>query len=120
MVGLKPSFGLVSHFAVGFAFEPSVDHVGPMARTVPDVAAALQAVAGCDGYDPHQHRGIPESIDALSDLDGGVRGLRIGILDEGFSEPIEPSVSEGVLAAVSTLEKLGAEVSRISVRSLPR
>ena len=115
VVGLKPTFGLVSHFAVGFAAEPSVDHVGPMARTVPDVAAALQAVAGYDDNDPRQRRGIPESIDALSDLDGGVKGLRIGILEEGFAEPIEPGVAEGVLAAVSTLEKLGAEVSRISV-----
>jgi amidase len=115
VVGLKPTFGLVSHFAVGFAAEPSVDHVGPMARTVPDVAAALQAVAGYDDYDPRQRRGIPESIDALSDLDGGVRGLRIGILEEGFADPIEPKVAEGVMAAVSTLEKLGAEVSRISV-----
>jgi amidase len=66
VVGLKPTFGLVSHFAVGFAAEPSVDHVGPMARTVPDVAAALQAVAGYDDLDPRQGRGIPESIDALS------------------------------------------------------
>jgi amidase len=115
VVGLKPTFGLVSHFAVGFAAEPSVDHVGPMARTVADCAAALQAVAGYDGYDPRQHRGIPESIDVLSGLDGGVRGLRIGILEEGFAEPIEPEVSAGVLAAVSRLEKLGAEVSRVSV-----
>jgi amidase len=106
---------LVSHFACGFGAEQSVDHVGPMARTVPDVAAALQAVAGYDDNDPRQRRDIPDSIDALSDLDGGVKGLRIGILEEGFAEPIEPAVAEGVLAAVSTLEKLGAEVSRISV-----
>jgi amidase len=115
VVGLKPTFGLVSHFAVGFAAEPSVDHIGPMARTVHDVATALQAVAGYDDYDPRQHRGIPESIDALSDLDGGVRGLRIGILEEGFAEPIEPEVAEGVLAAISTLEGLGANVTRVSV-----
>ena len=115
VVGLKPTFGLVSHFAVGFAAEPSVDHVGPMARTVADVAAALQAVAGYDDNDPRQRRGIPETIDALSDLDGGVRGLRIGILEEGFADPIEPGVAAGVMAAVSTLEKLGAEISRISV-----
>jgi amidase len=115
LVGLKPTFGLVSHFACGFAAEPSVDHVGPMARTVPDVAAALQAVAGYDDNDPRQRRGIPESIDALSDLDGGVRGVRIGILEEGFAEPIEPGVAEGVMTAVATLERLGAEVSRISV-----
>jgi amidase len=115
VVGLKPTFGLVSHFAVGFAAEQSVDHVGPMARTVADTAAALQAVAGYDDYDPRQRRGIPDSIDALSNLDGGVKGLKIGILEEGFAEPIEPGVAEGVLAAVATLEKLGAEVTRISV-----
>ena len=115
VVGLKPTFGLVSHFAVGFAAEPSVDHVGPMARTVADVAAALQAVAGYDDNDPRQRRGVPETIDTLTDLDGGVRGLRIGILEEGFADPIEPGVAAGVMAAVSTLEKLGAEISRISV-----
>jgi len=115
VVGLKPTFALVSHFACGFAAEPSVDHVGPMARNVEDVAAALQAVAGYDDNDPRQRRGIPESIDALTDLDGGVKGLRIGILEEGFAEPIGSSVAEGVLEAISTLEKLGAEVSRISV-----
>ena len=60
-----------------------------MARTVGDVAAALQAVAGYDDYDPRQHRGIPQSIDVLSGLNGGVKGLRIGILEEGFAEPIE-------------------------------
>ncbi|MGA8195746.1 MAG: amidase family protein, partial [Acetobacteraceae bacterium] len=101
VVGLKPTFGLVSHFAVGFAAEPSVDHVGPMARTVADVAAALQAVAGYDDNDPRQRRGVPETIDTLTDLDGGVRGLRIGILEEGFADPIEPGVAAGVMAAVS-------------------
>lgn len=115
VVGLKPTFGLVSHFACGFGAEQSVDHVGPMARTVQDVAAALQAVAGYDDNDPRQRRNIPDGIDALSDLDGGVKGLRIGILEEGFAEPIESGVAEGVMTAVSTLEKLGAVVSRISV-----
>jgi amidase len=52
VVGMKPTFGLVSHFAVGFAAEPSVDHVCSMARTARDVAPALQAVAGYDDYDP--------------------------------------------------------------------
>ena len=118
VVGLKPTFGLVSHFAIGFGAEPSVDHVGPMARNVPDVAAALQAVAGYDDYDPRQRRDIPENIDALSGLDGGVRGLKIGILEEGFAEPIEPGVAAGVLAAVSKLEKLGAEVTKISIPQL--
>jgi amidase len=115
VLGLKPTFGLVSHFAVGFAAEQSVDHVGPMARNVPDLAAALQAVAGYDDYDPRQRRGIPESIDTLSDLDAGARGLKIGILEEGFAEPIEPGLAKGVMAAISTLKELGADVRKISV-----
>lgn len=115
VLGLKPSFGLVSHFGAGFAFEASVDHVGPMTRNVPDMAAALQAVAGYDDLDPRQRRGIPDGIDALTGLDRGVKGLKIGILEEGFAEPIEPEVAEGVLAAVAVLEKLGAEIVRISV-----
>jgi amidase len=86
VVGLKPTFGLIAHFVCGFAAEQSVDHVGTMARNVEDVAAALQAVAGYDGYDPRQTRDIPEAIDALSNLDGGVRGLKIGILEEGFAQ----------------------------------
>jgi amidase len=44
-----------------------------------------------------------------------VKGLRIGILEEGFAEPIEPRVAEGVVAAISTLENLGAEVTKISI-----
>jgi amidase len=115
VLGLKPSFGLVSHFGAAFGFEQSVDHVGPMARTPEDVAAALQAVAGYDELDPRQRRGIPDGIDALSGLDGGVKGLRIGILEEGFAAPIEPGVVQGVLDAVAVLERLGAEVVRISV-----
>jgi amidase len=115
VVGLKPTFGLVSHFAVGFGAEQSVDHVGPMARTVQDTAAALQAVAGYDDYDPRQRKEVPDSIDALTGLDGGVKGLKIGILEEGFAEPIEPAVAAGVMAAIETLQGLGAEVRRISV-----
>jgi amidase len=115
LVGLKPTFGLVSHFGAGFGFEMSVDHVGPMARRVEDVAAALQAVAGYDDLDPRQRRDVPDSLDALTDLDGGVEGLRVGILDEAFAEPIDPAVADAVLEAVRVLERLGAEVTKVSV-----
>jgi len=68
----------------------------------------------------HARARYPESIDPLTDLDRGVRGLKIGILQEGFAEPIEPEVAAGVLKAVSTLEKLGAEVKRSPSRSMRR
>src|SRR5215510_14399233 len=70
-IGLKPTFGLISHFGIGFGSDPSIDYTGPLAKRVEDVAAALQATAGYDGLDPRQARDIPETYDALTDLDGG-------------------------------------------------
>ena len=59
ILGLKPTFGLVSHFGIGFGSDQSIDYTGPMARTVEDCAAALQATAGYDAYDPRQTRDVP-------------------------------------------------------------
>jgi amidase len=115
VVGLKPTFGLVSHFGIGFGSDPCIDYTGPMAKRVEDVAAALQATAGYDGLDPRQARDIPESYDALTGLDGGVQGLRIGILEEGFEGPLQPEVRDAVMAAVAELEAAGAEVTKVSV-----
>lgn len=112
IVGLKPTFGLVSHFGIGFGSDQSIDYTGPMARTVEDAAAALQATAGYDGYDPRQRREVPETLDVLSHLHDGVAGLRIGVLEEGF-EYVDPEVCDIVLAAVNELEKAGAKVSRL-------
>ena len=115
VVGLKPTFALVSHFGVGYATDPSIDHVGPLARTVEDVARALQAVAGYDSLDPRQGPVMPTQFDVLSDLGDGVEGLRIGILEEGFGEPIQPEVRDAVLAATRVLAEAGATVTRVSV-----
>jgi amidase len=115
VLGLKPTFGLVSHMGVAYGSEQSIDHTGPMGRYVEDVASALQAVAGFDGYDPRQGRDVPDQIDALTHLREGVKGLRIGILDEGFDEPIEADVRDGVLAAVDVLAEGGAVISKVSV-----
>jgi amidase len=115
VVGLKPTFGLVSHFGVGFGSDPSIDYTGPMAVRVEDVALAMQATAGYDGLDPRQARDIPETFDAMTGLDGGVKGLRIGILEEGFEGPLEPEVRDAVMAAVAELEAAGAEITKVSV-----
>src|SRR5215510_4007082 len=112
IVGHKPTFGLVSHFGIGFGSDQSIDYTGPLARTVEDAAAALQATAGYDPYDPRQTRDVPISMDVLGRLADKVSGLRIGVLEEGFDEA---EVRELVLAAVDVLARLGADVSKVSI-----
>src|SRR5437667_10649636 len=82
IVGLLPTHGLVPHSGV-FGLEPTIDYVGPMARTVEDVATALACVAGSDGDDPRQAH-VPASVPAYTDaLSRGAGGPRIGILAGG-------------------------------------
>src|SRR5947208_13444109 len=114
IVGHKPTFGLVSHFGIGFGSDQSIDYTGPMARTVEDAAAALQATAGPDGYDPRQTRDVPARMDVLGRLTEGIARLRIGVLQEGFDDA-EDDVRELVLAAVDVLAKTGATVSKVSI-----
>jgi amidase len=114
VVGHKPTFGLLSHFGIGFGSDQSIDYTGPLTRTVENAAAALQATAGYDPYDPRQTRDVPVSIDVLSRLADGVSGLRIGVLEEGFDDA-EPDVRDLVMAAVDMLAEAGADVSKVSV-----
>src|SRR5262252_940689 len=114
IVGHKPTFGLVSHFGVGFGSDQSIDYTGPMTRTVEDAAAALQATAGHDPYDPRSTRDVPEHVDVLSRLADGIGGLRIGVLQEGFDEA-QDDVRDAVLAAVDVLARTGAGVAKVSI-----
>lgn len=113
-VGLKPTFGAVSHFGAGFGSDQSVDYVGPLTRTVRLAAVAFAAVAGRDGLDPRQTAATPECFDVLSALEGGVEGLRIGILTDGFADA-DPAVAASVSAAAEVLAGLGAEIVEVSV-----
>jgi amidase len=114
IIGHKPTFGLVSHFGIGFGSDQSIDYTGPMTRTVEDAAAALQATAGYDPYDPRQTREVPSSVDMLGRLADGVSGLRIGVLKEGFDEA-DPEVRDMVMAAVDVLGGAGAKVSNVCI-----
>jgi amidase len=114
IVGHKPTFGLVSHFGIGFGSDQSIDYTGPMTRTVEDAAAALQATAGPDGYDPRQTRDVPARMEVLGRLTEGIARVRVGVLQEGFDDA-EDDVRELVLAAVDVLAKTGANVSKISI-----
>jgi amidase len=113
-VGLKPTFGLVSHFGIGFGSDQSIDYTGPMTMSVRDAALALEAVAGYDGLDPRQTKQVPDHYDATSGLTQDIAGLRIGVLTEGFAGATD-AVADSVHQAVAVFAKLGATVSEVSV-----
>ncbi len=115
IVGLKATHGLVPYTG-GFPIEATVDHLGPMTRTVGDAALLLTAIAGPDGQDPRQG-GAPTGIDYTRGLDDGVGGKRIGVLREGFALAglSEPEVDEAVRRAAQRFAELGAKVIEVSV-----
>ena len=111
-VGLKPTYGRVSRAGV-FPLGASLDHVGPLARTVADAAHVLDALAGTDPRDPTTLRTAPPRCAAA--LDGGARGLRIG-WDEGYATTmVLPTVSDAVRGAVEHLRRAGAEIVPVRV-----
>src|SRR4030095_323913 len=118
IIGHKPTFGLVSHFGIGFGSDQSIDYTRPMitplAARRDDAAAALQSTAGYDAYDPRSTRDVPARMDVLGRLTEGVAGLRIGVLQEGFDDA-QDDVRDTVLAAVDVLAKAGAGVAKVSI-----
>ena len=111
IVGLKPTYGLVSRWGLT-ALSWSLDHPGPMTRTVEDAAIALNAIAGHDPKDiASANVNIPNYSSALT---GNVRGLRIGMPKEYFEAPLDPQVRKAVEDAIGVLESMGAEVKEVS------
>jgi amidase len=121
VVGHKPTHGLVPYTGA-FPIENTLDHLGPITRTVRDAALMLGVLAGPDGLDPRQGAGWQPGgshghSTFLADLDAGVDGLRIGVLAEGFAVPglSDPAVDDAVRSAIATLAGAGARVSEVSV-----
>ena len=116
VLGLKPTFGLVPHTGCVGPDDPTLDYVGPMARTVEYLAAALESVAGVDGFDWRQAK-VPLQLPEYTQImKKGVGKLTIGILSEGFgSEGSDPEVERTVLDALSTIEDAGAHLEQVSI-----
>lgn len=114
VVGLKATYGLVPYTGA-FPIELTLDHLGPIGRTVTDVALMLTAIAGSDGHDPRQV-GVRVD-DYLTQLDHGVEGLRIGIVPEGFGWDglSEPRVDELVRESADRFTEAGAKVVEANV-----
>lgn len=113
--GLKPTWGLVPYTGA-FPIEPSIDHLGPMAASVRDVALLLDAIAGRDGSDPRQLDTPFESVNHVQRLEQSTRGMRIGVLREGFAtERADPQVDAMVRLAAGRFDALECTVTEVSV-----
>jgi aspartyl-tRNA(Asn)/glutamyl-tRNA(Gln) amidotransferase subunit A len=117
VIGLKPTYGAVSLGGV-FPLTYSLDHVGPMTRTVEDNAILFHAIAGHDPADPTSTaRATP---DCLTDLKTGLKGLRIGLIEHFYQEDAaaDPDQVRAIEQAVDVLRRLGASVKTIRVSPL--
>jgi len=112
VVGVKPTYGRVSRSGV-VAFASSLDQPGPLGREVWDAAALLQAIAGRDPAD--QTSSSRPVDDYLGGLEGGARGLRIGVPREWFQEGLDPAVEAQVRAALAAYHRLGATLVELSL-----
>jgi amidase len=113
IVGLKPTYGLVPYTGIG-PLEITLDTAGPMTANVADNALLLEVIAGPDGLDSRQR---DVKVSRYTEALGlGAKGLRIGVLKEGFGHPnAEPDVEAKVRAAAARFNSLGAVVKEVSV-----
>ena len=112
ITGLKPTYGRVSRWGM-IAFASSLDQAGPMARTAEDCALLLSCMASLDDKDSTS---IDHKIDDYSaSLNNSIKGLKIGVPSEYFSEGLDKGTEQAVRQALSDLEAQGAELVDISL-----
>ncbi|HTS66174.1 MAG TPA: amidase [Candidatus Acidoferrales bacterium] len=106
-VGLKPTYGRVSRHGA-FPLGWSLDHMGPLTRSVRDAALVLNAIAGRDAKDPTSSR--HPVVDYVPEEGGSIRGLRIGFPENFYFDRLDPDVESAVRGAIARAESLGASV----------
>jgi aspartyl-tRNA(Asn)/glutamyl-tRNA(Gln) amidotransferase subunit A len=112
VVGLKPTYGRVSRYGL-IAFASSLDHIGPLTKTVRDAAIVLRTIAGRDPMDSTSAE-LPVP-DYVTELEKPVRGMKIGLAREYLGEGLDPEVRKAVEDAVQSLSELGCEIVEISL-----
>ena len=112
ITGLKPTYGRVSRFGM-VAFASSLDQGGPMAQTAEDAAILLNVMAGHDKRDT-TCANVPTE-DYTASLNQDLKGLKIGIPKDFFNENLNPKISQTVLDAIKSFEKMGAECVEIEL-----
>jgi aspartyl-tRNA(Asn)/glutamyl-tRNA(Gln) amidotransferase subunit A len=116
VVGLMPTYGRVSRWGL-IAFASSLDHIGPLAKTVKDAAVVLRTIAGRDPMDSTS-ADVPVP-DYVAELDKPVRGVKLGVAREYFGEGLDDEVRQAVEAAIDKLKGLGCEIVPVSLPHTP-
>ena len=112
VVGIKPTWGRVSRYGV-LALAESLDHIGPMTRSVRDAGLMLHAIAG---FDPNDPTSLSDPVpNMLEGIENGIKGLRIGLDENYISEGTDPQVTASVLDGIKLLESLGALIVPIKM-----
>lgn len=110
LTGLKPTWGRVSRFGA-FELAATLDHLGPMTRSAADAAAILGVIAGADPNDP---TAVPLPVpDYLASIEGGIRGLRIGIDSRWNSAGVDEPTRAALAAATEVVTRLGGVICEI-------
>lgn len=115
IVGYKPTYGLVSRSGV-VAMASSTDVIGPLAKTVEDVALVLEVMAGRDDLDGTT---IERDATSYTELDTDLKGKKIGVIKEYMGEGLQPGVRERIDSAIAKIKSAGAEVTEVSLPTLP-
>ena len=111
VVGFKPTFGIVSRYGV-VPISWTLDHLGPMARTVEDTAIVLKVIAG---HDPRDRFSVSAPVpDYVGLLQQRMRGMRLGVIPAADIEQFHPDTRRAFAAAVQVLKGLGAEIRDVS------
>jgi aspartyl-tRNA(Asn)/glutamyl-tRNA(Gln) amidotransferase subunit A len=112
VVGLKPTYGRASRFGL-IAMTSSTDVPGPLTKTAEDAAIVLKAIAGSDRRDATT---LPEQPqDYLADIKQNIKGLKIGLPQEYFTDGIDAQVEQAINLAIDKLKELGAQVKEVSL-----
>jgi aspartyl-tRNA(Asn)/glutamyl-tRNA(Gln) amidotransferase subunit A len=112
VVGVLPTYGRVSRYGL-IAFASSLDHIGPLTKTVKDAALILRTIAGRDPMDATSAE-VPVP-DYVAELEKPVRGLKVGVAKEYFGEGLDPEIRKAVDDGIQALAKLGCEIVEVSL-----
>lgn len=112
IVGLKPTYGRVSRFGL-MAFASSLDQIGPLTKDVRDAALTMNVIAG---YDEKDSTSVEIDVpDYTKNLDGDIKGMKIGVPKEYFVDGMEDGVKKVMQETIEKYKELGAEIVDISL-----